>query len=323
MSDYMVARIDEIDEIDDGRVPWRPVRHHFGITSFGVNAWTGACRGRPDHQRARRVGAGRRRGALPRPAGRAPVRARRRAGGRARRHARLRPPRREANGVRRGARDDDHRARRHAGKGVRADGWELWAPLHPLYEAGEYAEAADRGRELIEAHPSMPACSTTSPAARASPGGRPTRSSTCGTRSSCRSGSASFAAGDSDFDPIRDEPGVQGADGLRRQRRGSVSLREWTGLAPAPGDRVTGPLSLLGRHDEMLTAPSHLSVGRPAQLTCRPRFERTPPGVHDGPTSRRRFGRSARRAPGSGRSHPIRSTRRCPGVRHAVHSATA
>ena len=30
---------------------------------------------------------------------------------------------------------------------------ELWDPVRPLYEAGRYAEAADRGRELIEAHP--------------------------------------------------------------------------------------------------------------------------------------------------------------------------
>ena len=40
MGDYAVARIDEIDEVTDGRCPFRPVRHHFGITSFGVNAWT-------------------------------------------------------------------------------------------------------------------------------------------------------------------------------------------------------------------------------------------------------------------------------------------
>src|SRR5437588_6521176 len=40
MSGCAVAHLDEIDEIDDGREPWRPVRHHFGITSFGVNAWT-------------------------------------------------------------------------------------------------------------------------------------------------------------------------------------------------------------------------------------------------------------------------------------------
>ena len=31
MSDYAIARIDEIDEITDGRCPWRPVRFHFGI----------------------------------------------------------------------------------------------------------------------------------------------------------------------------------------------------------------------------------------------------------------------------------------------------
>ena len=37
---YQVAHLDEIDEVDDGRCPWRPVRHHFGISSFGVNAWT-------------------------------------------------------------------------------------------------------------------------------------------------------------------------------------------------------------------------------------------------------------------------------------------
>jgi tetratricopeptide (TPR) repeat protein len=30
---------------------------------------------------------------------------------------------------------------------------ELWDSVHPLYEAGRYAEAADRGRELIEAYP--------------------------------------------------------------------------------------------------------------------------------------------------------------------------
>jgi hypothetical protein len=29
----------------------------------------------------------------------------------------------------------------------------VWAQVHPLYEAGRYAEAADRGRELLEAHP--------------------------------------------------------------------------------------------------------------------------------------------------------------------------
>jgi hypothetical protein len=30
---------------------------------------------------------------------------------------------------------------------------EVWWQVQPLYEAGEYAEAADRGRELLEAYP--------------------------------------------------------------------------------------------------------------------------------------------------------------------------
>ena len=41
MSDYAVTKLDEIEEISDGRCPWRPVRHQLGITAFGVNAFTG------------------------------------------------------------------------------------------------------------------------------------------------------------------------------------------------------------------------------------------------------------------------------------------
>ncbi len=41
MSEYKVSQLDDIAEVTDGREPWRPVRHHFGIRSFGVNTWTG------------------------------------------------------------------------------------------------------------------------------------------------------------------------------------------------------------------------------------------------------------------------------------------
>ena len=41
MNRYAVANLDEINEISDGRCPSRPIRYHFGITSFGINAWTG------------------------------------------------------------------------------------------------------------------------------------------------------------------------------------------------------------------------------------------------------------------------------------------
>ena len=41
MDNYRVARLDQMEEIDDGREPYRAVRHHLGITAFGVTAWTG------------------------------------------------------------------------------------------------------------------------------------------------------------------------------------------------------------------------------------------------------------------------------------------
>ena len=71
MGDYAVARLDEIDEMTDGRCPFRPVRHHFGITSFGVNAWTAREAGDRiinEHDEDGR----RERGALPRPCRGAP-----------------------------------------------------------------------------------------------------------------------------------------------------------------------------------------------------------------------------------------------------------
>jgi hypothetical protein len=42
---YAVAHLDEIDELLDGRCPYRPVRLHFGITSFGVTTWTAGAAG--------------------------------------------------------------------------------------------------------------------------------------------------------------------------------------------------------------------------------------------------------------------------------------
>jgi len=45
MSSYAMSGLDEIEELDDGRCPFRPVRHHFGITAFGATAWTGKAAG--------------------------------------------------------------------------------------------------------------------------------------------------------------------------------------------------------------------------------------------------------------------------------------
>jgi hypothetical protein len=39
------------------------------------------------------------------------------------------------------------------GKAYEVLGFETWAPFQPLYDAGDYAGAADRSREVIEAQP--------------------------------------------------------------------------------------------------------------------------------------------------------------------------
>ena len=49
----------------------------------------------------------------------------------------------------------DHPGGGHSGTGVRAR-LELWAPVAPLYGAGEYAEVADRLAAVVEASPQYP-----------------------------------------------------------------------------------------------------------------------------------------------------------------------
>ena len=152
MSGYAVAHLDEIDEIDDGREPWRPVRHHFGITAFGVNAWTARDAGDRiinEHDESDEsneelyvVLGGRATFELDGERVDAPTGT----------LVFARP------GVKRTAYAEEPETTILAlggipGKAYEPDGWELWAPLRPPYEAGEYAEVADRGRLLVEAYP--------------------------------------------------------------------------------------------------------------------------------------------------------------------------
>ncbi|HEY2656883.1 MAG TPA: hypothetical protein VGI55_13910 [Solirubrobacteraceae bacterium] len=153
MDGYAVAHVDEIGEVDDGRALMRAVRHHFGITSFGVNAWIAHEAGariinehdesEPDSNeelylvlrgRASFEVAGERFDAS------------------AGTFVFVRP------GVKRTAFGEEPGTTIIAVGGVpgmpyEPGGWELFAPLRPLYEAGDYAEAADRGRALLAGDP--------------------------------------------------------------------------------------------------------------------------------------------------------------------------
>jgi tetratricopeptide (TPR) repeat protein len=203
MSGYAVAHLDEIDEMDDGRCPWRPVRHHFGITSFGVNAWTGRDAGdriinehdeSEENEELYVVQRGRARFELDgervdAPAGTLVF----------------------ANpGVKRTAFAEEPETTIIAlggtpGQAYEPHGWELWAPLNPFYQRGEYAEAADRGRVLVEAHPEY-ADLFYNVACCESLAGRTTDAIDHLQRSIDMSERfRDLAKEDSDFDPIRDE----------------------------------------------------------------------------------------------------------------------
>jgi tetratricopeptide (TPR) repeat protein len=154
MSAYAVAHLDEIEEISDGRCPWRPVRHHFGISSFGVNAWTGREVGdriinehdeADENEELYLVHQGRARFELDAESIDAPSGTFVFAGPGVKRTAFAEEP--GTTIVAMGG---------TPGQAYEAVGWELWAQLVPLYEAGRYDEAADRGRELVAANPEYP-----------------------------------------------------------------------------------------------------------------------------------------------------------------------
>ena len=209
MARYAVAHLDEIEEFTDAGCRYRPIRHHLGVTAFGVTAWTARAAGDlviHEHDNddptadqelflvlrghavfeldGHRVDA---------PAGTLV----------------FAPP-----GTQRRASASEEGTTIIAlegtpGKAYEARGWELWAPLFPLYQAGEYAEVADRLSEVVTASPQYPmlffnlaCCESLS--------GR-TREALAHLRQAIEMSEEfrSSARDDSDLDPIRDDPAFE------------------------------------------------------------------------------------------------------------------
>jgi mannose-6-phosphate isomerase-like protein (cupin superfamily) len=154
-SGYALTHLDQITEMSDGRQPWRPVRHHFGITSFGANTWTGHQAGdriinehdeEGENEELYFVHRGRARFELDGETVDAPEGT----------FVFAQP------GVKRTAFAEEAETTVLAlggtpGQAYEPDGWELWAPVGPLYQEGRYEEAADMARGIVEAHPEYPA----------------------------------------------------------------------------------------------------------------------------------------------------------------------
>ena len=205
---YAIARLNDIDELLDGRYHYRPVRHHFGITSFGVTAWVGVAAGDPiinaydeDSQPTEEL--------FVVVSGRAVFDL----GG-----EKVDAPSdtviRTSPGTQRTAVAAEPATTILAidgtpGRAYDATGWELWAPLRPLYDQGDHGELRARLEDLIAANPQYPmlvynlACSE-------SLSGHPAEAIDHLRRAV--GASEKFRADareDSDFDAIRDEPSFQ------------------------------------------------------------------------------------------------------------------
>jgi len=205
VSGYAVARLDEIDELDDGRCPWRPVRHHFGITAFGVNAWTAHSAGDrivnehdeadDDQEELYVVVNGHATFELDGERTDAPAGT----------YVFVQP------GVKRTAFAEEAGTTvlcvgGTPGKGYEVLGWEIFAPIRHLYADGQYAAAADQGRELIEAHPEYPLPFYNLACCEALAGRTDDALGHLHHAVGLSERLREFARSDSDFDAIRDEP---------------------------------------------------------------------------------------------------------------------
>lgn len=151
-STYEIAQIDAIEETRDGRCPMRPVRHHFGITSFGINAFTAPATGDwliNEHDEADDgseelylVQRGRATFEIDGERVDAPLGT-----------FVFVPP-----GVKRTAFAEEAGTTLVAvggtpGKAYEPGGWEVWGPLNQYYQDGDYEAVIAEGRELIENSP--------------------------------------------------------------------------------------------------------------------------------------------------------------------------
>lgn len=205
---YRVVRLDEIEETSDGRCPWRAVRHHLGITAFGINAWTARDVGDriinehdedDDGDRQEELYLVLEGGAtfeldgerIDAPAGTLVF-----AGPGAKRTAFAEKPGTTILAIG-GA----------PGEAYEPSGWEAWSQVDPLYRQGDYAAAVEQGGRLVEANPqygapfyNLACCESLAglPAADAVEHLRQAIELMPRLRELART--------DADFDPIRDEP---------------------------------------------------------------------------------------------------------------------
>jgi hypothetical protein len=152
MAAWAADRIEDVQELTPkGECPIRPIRHHFGISAFGVNAWTAGAAGDrlinehdedPGTEELYIVTRGRAVFELDGERQDAPEGTLVFAAPEVKRTAFAEEPGTTVIAV--GA---------TVGKPYEPVGWELWYPLRKRYEAGEHAEVLAELREVVAGAP--------------------------------------------------------------------------------------------------------------------------------------------------------------------------
>ena len=208
MSDYKVAQLDEIAGFDYRQeTRMQPVRHHLGISAFGTNAWTAEKVGDrlfPEHEEDEGneelyvVVRGRARFAIGEDTVDAPAGT-----------LVFVPPQTTRTAFAEEAGTAVLAVGATRGKAYEPSGWEIWAPVHPLYEAGDYASAIEKARDVVEANPTYAAPLYNLACCEALAGNTEDAIGHLRTAVELRPGLRELAKEDTDLDPIREEPGFR------------------------------------------------------------------------------------------------------------------
>jgi tetratricopeptide (TPR) repeat protein len=183
------------------------VRHHFGITSFGINAWTGREPGdriinehdeEGEDEELYFVHSGRARFELDGERVDAPAGT----------FVFARP------GVKRTAFAEEAGTTilvtgAMPGQVYKPTGWELWAPAGRRYQEGRYEEAADMARDLVAANPQYPALLYNLACVESLAGRKADAIEHLRLAIEASDGTRAYLEKDSDLDPLREEPEFQ------------------------------------------------------------------------------------------------------------------
>jgi len=209
VSGYTVAKLDEIEEMTDGREPWRPIRHHLGIQAFGINSWTARDAGdRIINEHGEEGDSGDEELYVV-----------------LRGHATFEvgddkidapegtlvfvPP-----GTRRTAFAEEAVTTVLAigappGKPYTPFGWELWAPALPYYTSGDYDKAIEIMAPIVAEHPEYPGLLFNLACLESLAGRKDDAVGHLRTAIEHTPRFKDMAKTDSDFDPIREDPGFK------------------------------------------------------------------------------------------------------------------